>query len=79
MISPRQANVMDHALAFPKQYRNRFYATPGTLNDATWLELVELGYATASKADNGNYNLYRVTNIGVEALILYHDYKGKKA
>lgn len=78
-LTPRQANVMDHALAYPKQYRNHFCAVPGTPNDKTWTELVELGYAeyVNSPGGDGIHKVYRVTDIGIEKLILYHDYKGR--
>ena len=77
-LTPRQADVMSHALAYPKCYRNNFHATPGTPNDETWLELVELGYAKFINRLANHHNLYVVTELGIEVLTLYRDYGPRK-
>lgn len=71
-ITSRQANVMDHALAYPNLYRNHFCAVPETPNDDAWLELVEMEYASFLRTD-GNRKVYRVTPQGIEALTRYHE------
>lgn len=73
LLTGRQANVMDHALAFPKLNRNGFEATDGSANGDTWKELVGLGYAR--KVDTftvSGKTKYEVTDSGIETLRAFH-------
>jgi hypothetical protein len=73
LLTGRQANVMDHALAYPKKYRNGFEATNGTINDETWKELIELGFAIEVEdfAVDGKTK-YSVTEAGCATLEAFH-------
>lgn len=72
-LTGRQANVMDHALAFPKMNRNGFEATDGSANDVTWQELVELGYATKVVGFSvAGKTKYEVTDTGIKTLQTFH-------
>lgn len=73
LLSGRQANVMDHALAFPKLNRNGFEATDGSANDDTWKELIALGYARKVEAFTASGKTkYEVTDAGIETLRTFH-------
>jgi len=71
-ITSRQANVMDHAVAYPRFYRNHFRAKNGTENDQTWLELMRLGYAELFQIYT-DVTVYKVTDTGIIALEKYHN------
>jgi hypothetical protein len=71
-LTGRQANVIEHALAYPKLTRNRFEAKNGSLNDDTWKELVELGHAyVLNDAVVPGKTVYSVSETGIEAI---HEY-----
>ena len=76
LLTGRQANVMDHALAYPKLSRNGFEATNGTQNDDTWRELVDLGHAVKVEdfATPGKTK-YTVTGSGIATLEAFHQVK----
>jgi hypothetical protein len=78
-LTGRQANVMDHAVAFPKLSRNGFEATDGLANDDTWKELVALGYArrVESFAVSGKTK-YEVTEAGIKTLQTFHEAKANE-
>jgi hypothetical protein len=72
-LTGRQANVIDHALAYPKLTRNRFEAKNGSLNDETWKELVELGHAhIRSDVSVAGKTVYSVSESGIQAI---HEYE----
>ncbi len=73
LLTGRQANVMDHALAFPKLNRNAFEATDGSFNDDTWKELVTLGYARKVETFTASGKTkYEVTDVGIATLRTFH-------
>jgi hypothetical protein len=74
ILTGRQANVMDHALAFPKLSRNGFEATDGSINDDTWKELVTLGYASKVEGFSvSGKTKFKVTETGIKTLQTFHD------
>ncbi|TLX16395.1 hypothetical protein [Rhizobium sp. MHM7A] len=79
LLTGRQANVMDHALAFPKLNRNGFEATDGLANDDTWKELVALGYAAKVEGFSvPGKTRYEVTESGIKTLQAFHEGKAKE-
>ncbi len=73
-LTPRQANVLDHALAYPKLARNKFVARPDTINDDTWRELVALEMAAVLEVDaKSNHTTYKATDKGIAAICEYHN------
>ena len=83
-LNSRQANVMSHALAYPKMNRNRFRATRGSQNADTWRSLVALGFAVAVQPSYRpeyrveDYDHFAVTPDGVAALIEYEQARVKQ-
>lgn len=76
LLTGRQANVMDHALAFPKLNRNGFEATDGLANDDTWKELVALGFAAKVEGFSlPGKTKYVVTETGIKTLQAFHEGK----
>jgi hypothetical protein len=72
-LTGRQANVIDHALAFPKLSRNRFEAENGSSNDQTWQQLVAIGHATIlTDRIVAGKTRYTVTASGIAAIKNYH-------
>lgn len=80
LLSGRQINVMNHALAYPKLTRNGFVALMGSQNEATWLELVAMGLA-AEKTDfeRPEHRKFVVVEKGIEVLKAFHAFEGSKA
>lgn len=73
VLSGRQANVMDHAVAFPHFNRNFFYATVGSHNDQTWQELVAEELACHSTTqDKTTHTRYELTEKGMKAIRHFH-------
>lgn len=74
-LNGRQANVMDHALAYPKMTRNSFRAEIGSINYEAWQDLCYMGFADLMNHPQHGNNIARfeVTGTGIEALKEYHN------
>ena len=60
-----EVDLMRHALAWPKQYRNHFCADPGSLDDEVWKGLVSQGQAELFRESTElGGRFYRVTENG---------------
>lgn len=74
LLTGRQANVLDHAVAYPKMTRSQFRARKGSLNEETWKELVTLGYAEINETEtHADHVVFSVTSAGVAAICDFHN------
>lgn len=65
MISERQRTILEHALAWPKDYRNRFVTGPDTVDYDDCETLVRMGLMERSQHIlNGGLIVYSVTAPG---------------
>lgn len=67
ILTGREVNVMQHALAYPHMARNIFHAQKGSLNDETWSNLYMEGLAILQNITD-RHNVYAVTQRGIDAL-----------
>jgi len=69
MIDVKLADMMAHALGWPKCYRNRFCADVTSEDAQGWEQLVALGLAERGPLINeGRARYYRVTEAGRKLL-----------
>ena len=61
-----EIDLMRHALAWPKNFRNHFCAEPGSLDDEVWRGLVSQGQAEMYRTDeDSGMRFYQVTERGI--------------
>lgn len=63
MLSERERNVMQHALAWPHIYRNSFYAEIGKPNHAVWVGLVDSGLAVVHRDQSDSMRILAMPRI----------------
>lgn len=64
-----EIDLMMHACAWPKKYRNHFCTDPGSLDDEVWKGLVSQGQARLFRSDKEmGGNFYCVTEAGFKRL-----------
>lgn len=79
ILTPRQANIMDHATRYPKFVKNRITTENGTLNEETCKQLEQLGYLKLCRKQHVinhlktlNKQRYDVTKMGFIAVLKHH-------
>lgn len=76
-LTPNRIELMRHATAWPKQYRNYFAADPNSSDHAEWVALTAVGIAEHQivRTEFYPYDNFRVTPTGLAAL---REWEGKQ-
>lgn len=69
-VSEKQLELMQHALGFPKCYRNHYVTDSAGEDGRLWEDMVASGFAVVRKGSEltGGYSSYHVTNAGKSIL-----------